>query len=431
MNIIRLPIIPLNVTRLLRRLVLIACALPFAAGCDTGERTPPGATLSVGDLLGGSDTVHTRAIEPREFTFPRDHGPHPVFRTEWWYFTGSLTTDDGRQLGYQLTFFRSALTDSASFAGAAAADSLSSVDATAGARSAWRSRHAWMAHFAVSDGGTGRFRTAEKFARGAAGLAGAEAAPLRVWLEDWSAVSLSADRSAVSVSDDRSAVSPLPAAFPLRLRASAAGIAIDLILEQGKPIVLHGERGLSRKGPEPGNASSYYSLTRMPTRGAVRTSAGTWTASGTSWLDREWSTSVLSPGVKGWDWLSLQLDDSTELMMYRLRRGDGTVDRFSAATFVAADGSTRGYAADEFLMSPTSMWRAPDGTAYPVGWHVEVQSLDLALEVTTPIESQELDLAVRYWEGMIRAHGTRAGRTVTGRGYLELTGYAGTSGRMR
>jgi predicted secreted hydrolase len=380
--------------------VVLPVALALATGCDQGERMLPAATLSIGELLGGSDTLHARAIEPRAFAFPQDHGPHAAFGTEWWYFTGNLTADDGRDLGYQLTFFRSALTDSASFARDPLAD-----------HSRWRTRHAFMAHFAVTDAGAGRFSAREKFARGAAGLAGAEAPPLRVWLDDWSAVSLSMST------------------FPLRLRASADDIAIDLVLEQGKPIVLQGERGLIRKGAEPGNASYYYSLTRMPTRGSVRTGAGTWTASGTSWLDREWSTSALSPRVSGWDWLSLQSTDSTELMIYRLRRADGSVDPFSAATFVAVDGSTRVFAADEFLMSATGAWRSPDGVAYPIGWRIEVPALELALEVTTPVENQELYHAVRYWEGMVRAHGTRAGRAVTARGYLEMTGYAGTPGR--
>ena len=412
-----------------------AAGLLLAAGCGNDVRTPPSATLSITELLGGSDTLHARAAGQREFTFPRDHGPHPGYRTEWWYFTGNVTAADGRELGYQLTFFRSALTDSASYA-----------RASGGERSALRGRHAYMAHFGVTDGGTGVFRAAEKFARGAAGLAGAEVggvagggvagggvagaeagriagatvaglpapAPprtsgaLRVWLEDWEAESVATST------------------FPLRLRARADDIAIDLLLERGKPIVLQGDRGLSRKGPEPGNASYYYSLTRMPTRGSIRTAAGTWNVSGLSWLDREWSTSVLSPGVTGWDWMSLQLSDSTELMLYRLRRSDGSVDPFSAATFVAPDGTTTGFAADAFTMVPTGEWRSAAGVSYPVAWHVAIPALDLELDVAAPVEDQELNLAVRYWEGMVRVTGSRGDRALTGRGYLEMTGHAGS-----
>ena len=419
---------------------LLLLVMTVAVACDASAPAPPGATMSVADLLGGADTLHARAIEPRAFTFPLDHGPHPDYRTEWWYFTGNLTTPDGRELGYQLTFFRSALTDSASYAaansaasgsdvatgggadvagatgaGAAAGAGATAVGGAAGAsapsRSPWRSRHAYMAHFAVSDAATGQFEAAERFARAAQGLAGATAEPLRIWLEDWSAESLNATT------------------FPLRLRASAGDIAIDLVVERGKPIVLQGDRGLSRKGPEPGNASYYYSMTRMPTRGTIRTAEGTWTASGTSWLDREWSTSVLSPGVTGWDWLSLQMDDSTELMMYRLRRADDAVDPFSAATFVAPDGSTRSIPASGFTMAPTRSWTSADGTAYPVAWRITVPALDLALDVAAAIDDQELNLAVRYWEGMVQATGTRAGGRVTGRGYLELTGYDSPANR--
>jgi predicted secreted hydrolase len=366
----------------------------IAAGCDGGSGAPAGATLDIADLLGGADTVHARATAPRVFAFPRDHGPHPSYRTEWWYFTGNLTADDGRELGYQLTFFRSALTDSASFA--ASSDEL---------RSPWRTRHAYMAHLAVTDAGAGDFHAAESFARGAMGLAGAEAAPLRVWLNAWSAASVSS------------------VTFPLRLHAATEDIAIDLILDSGKPVVLQGDRGLSRKGAEPGNASYYYSLTRIPTRGSIRSGSDTFDAIGTSWLDREWSTSVLSPDVAGWDWLALQLSDSTELMMYRLRRTDGSVDPFSAATFVEADGSAHGVAADAFTMTPTATWRSADGIAYPVGWHIVVPALGLLLDIATPVAHQELELSVRYWEGMVRARGTRNGAGVTARGYLEMTGY--------
>lgn len=388
---------------------MIPLVIAAAAACADGERLPSEATLSIEELLGGADTLHTRALAPREFVFPGDHGPHPEFRTEWWYFTGSLTSADGHELGYQLTFFRSALIDSASFANATLPPS---GDSTFD-RSAWRTRHAWMAHFAVTDPAAG-FHASGRFARDAVGLAGAGVSPFRVWLEDWTAESLSEATT-----------------FPVRLRARSGDVAIDLTLERGKPVVLQGERGLSRKGPERGNASYYYSLTRMPTRGTMRTAAGTYAVTGTSWLDREWSTSALSPGITGWDWMSLQLDDDTELMLYRLRRADGRADPFSAATFIAADGTTHALAADAFTMMPTDTWRAADGVEYPVAWHVEIPSLDIVLDVSTPVESQELTLAVRYWEGMVHARGTRADEPVSARGYLEMTGYAGTPGAVR
>jgi predicted secreted hydrolase len=341
----------------------------------------------------------------REFAFPRDHGPHPDFRTEWWYFTGNLTSEDGRELGYQLTFFRNALVDSTSFL----RSSLTGSDP-----SRWRTRHAFMAHFTVTDARDAHFRSAEMFARAAVGLAGAQSEPWQVWIGDWSAESLSKSGT-----------------FPLRLRAHAGDIAIDLILEQGGPVVLQGDRGLSRKGAEPGNASYYYSLTRMPTKGVITTRSGTHRVTGASWLDREWSTSVLPAGVSGWDWVSLQLDDATELMLYRLRRSDGTVDPFSAATLVTEEATTIAFAADEFTMIPTRIWRAADGVEYPVGWRVILPAQDLTIDVVAAIDDQELRHAVRYWEGMVRATGTHAGQPVSGRGYLEMTGYAGTPGPGR
>lgn len=384
-------------------LLIILTASLCGSACSDAPRTPARALFDIGDLLGGIDTLHARATGPRPFTFPADHGPHPEFRTEWWYFTGSLTAEGGREFGYQLTFFRNALTDSASF-----------LRAVAGERSPWRTRHAYMAHFAVTDAGSARFDSAEKFARGAAGLAGARASPLRVWVDDWSVESVSAS-----------------ATFPVRLQARAADIAVDLVLQQGKPVVLQGDRGLSRKGAEPGNASHYYSLTRMPASGTIRTRAGTHEVTGTSWLDREWSTSVLPQGVIGWDWLSLQLDDSTELMLYRLRRDDGTVDPFSAATFIAFDGAARAFGADEFDMIPVRVWRTADGVEYPVAWRIVLPALDLTADVSAAVDDQELNHAVRYWEGMVRARGTRAGRPTSGRGYLEMTGYAGSQDSAR
>jgi predicted secreted hydrolase len=359
------------------------------------------STLRLEELLGGTDTLHERAIEPRTFRFPTDHGPHPEFRTEWWYFTGNVTATDGRELAYHLTFFRSALMDSASFA--AGTD-------TARERSAWRTRHAYMAHFAVSDITGRRFEAAQRFGRAALDLAGARAQPFRVWIDDWHAAATRPDHDADM--------------FPIRLRAADSDVAINLILAAGKPPVLQGERGLSRKGPEKGNASYYYSHTRMPTRGTVSVGGRTYEVAGSSWLDREWSTSVLGPDLQGWEWMALQLADSTELMLYRLRRHDGTASPFSAATHIDAAGTATALPAHAFVMTPLRMWSSDiDGTVYPVAWRVQVPAFGLQLEIEAAFDAQEMDLAVRYWEGAVRIRGTRQGRDVTGRGFLEMTGF--------
>lgn len=403
---------------------VLALGVVTAAACTEPATTGDvRATLELAEVLGGADTLHARALAPRAFAFPADHGPHPEFRTEWWYFTGNVTAHDGRELGYQLTFFRSALTDTASYTaalggtrtldrtttldGTTTPDGTTALDGTTAPEpSPWRARHAYMAHFVVSDIHSARIHPAERFARAALGLAGAEPHPFRVWLEDWRA-----DGAATGT-------------FPLHLRAATEDVAIDLRLEQGKPVVLQGENGLSRKGAEPGNASYYYSITRMPTTGTIRVGGAAYDVSGYSWLDREWSTSVLSPELAGWDWMALQLDDGAELMLYRLRRHDGGTDPFSAGMHVAADATATPLGAADFAMTEERTWRSPlDGTTYPVDWRVRVPSLALDLAVRAAFDAQELALAVRYWEGAVRISGTRGDGSVGGRGYLEMTGY--------
>ncbi|HSJ05763.1 MAG TPA: lipocalin-like domain-containing protein [Longimicrobiales bacterium] len=391
-----------------RRCVVTTVVAACAACSPSGPAVPERATLELGDVLGGADTLHARAWAPRPFEFPADHGPHPEFRTEWWYFTGNVTSADGRAFGYQLTFFRSALADSASFAGRSGDES-----------SEWRARHAYMAHFAVSDLGGERIHAAERFARDALGLAGARAEPFRVWLEDWHATGAGP-------------AAPGNDIFPLRLRAHAGDVAIDLLLEQGRPIALQGEAGLSRKGPEPGNASYYYSITRMPTTGTIRVGRDVMDVRGRSWLDREWSTSVLGDGLVGWDWMALQLGDSSDLMLYRLRRHDGLADPHSAGLHVADDGTTTPLHAADFSMTATRTWRSPaSGAVYPVAWRVQVPQHGLDIDVTAAFADQELDLAVLYWEGAVRVAGHRHGERVDGRGYLEMTGYRADTPQRR
>ena len=363
------------------------------------DRTPVTARLSLADALGASDTAgYARALAPREFVFPEDHGPHPAFRTEWWYFTGHLEGDDGRRFGWQLTIFRSAL----------APDTIARA-------SAWATTQAYMAHFALTDVAGGAFHAFDRFARGAAGLAGAQADPFRVWLEDWVLES-----EAPRQDGDPAAI------FPLRVRARQDSIAIDLRLDAGqKPIVLHGDAGLSVKGSEPDNASYYYSFTRLPTSGEVRTTQGTTRVTGSSWFDREWSTSRLEAGVNGWDWFALQLEDGTDVMLFRLRREDGT-DALRGGTLVDAAGSTRTLSADAVDLSVVDAWASPiDGATYPARWRLRLPGVSMDLEIVPLLANQELDLAVRYWEGAVTVTGTRDGRPVRGRGYAELTGYAG------
>ncbi len=362
----------------------------LALVCCREPDLDPQASLSVSSALrAANDQGYARALEPREFRFPADHGPHPEFRTEWWYYTGNLETAEGRRFGFQLTFFRSALAPEMPVR-----------------ESAWATRQAWLAHFTVSDMQSGTFRSFERWSRGALGLAGAQGEPFRVWLKDWRAEGVSGE------------------APPMRILASEDGVGIDLVLQQGKPPVLQGERGLSRKSAEPGNASYYYSLTRMPAAGTVRVGNERFAVTGSAWMDREWSTSSLGRDQVGWDWFSLQLSDGSDLMLYRLRKKDGTADPSSSGTLIGPAGESRPLKLSDFAIANAGEWRSPrSGARYPAHWQLRIPSEELDLEVRPVLADQELNVSFRYWEGAVDVEGTHRGRPVQGRGYVELTGY--------
>jgi len=329
------------------------------------------------------------------FQFPRDHASHPEYRIEWWYYTGNVATASGRRFGYQLTFFRVG------------------VDQAPVNPSRWAVRDLYMAHLAVSDPQGRRYRYDERLSRGGPGLSGAAADRYAVWNDDWRA-GLNAQGQHV-------------------LAAAADRAAVELVLEPGKPPAINGTNGISQKGARPGNASHYYSLTRMPTRGTLVVDGERFEVEGESWMDHEFGTSFLEPEQQGWDWLSLQLGDGRELMLYQLRRSDGSRDPRSSGTLVDGTGRTTHLTAADFTLTPGRTFRAPSGAAYPVAWTVAVPSQQLTLDVTTPLDDQELatpGAGVTYWEGMIDVRGTARGAPVTGRGYLEMTGYKGSLGRV-
>jgi predicted secreted hydrolase len=351
------------------------------------------STLDVTDALSGeADPRFLRATTAREFDFPRDHGPHEGFRTEWWYLTANLFDAGGAAFGAQLTFFRNALAPPGA------------LDAS---RSELRDPHVWMAHFALSDERRGLFRAAERFAREGGGLAGARAVPFAVHVGDWRIESAGESFQ------------------PLRLGARQGELELALELEAREPPVLQGDAGLSAKGPEPGNASYYYSMPRLAARGRLRIGGREHAVTGDAWLDREWSTSALGPDLAGWDWFALQLDDGRELMVYRLRRKDGRTDPHSAGTLVAADGGVARLAADDVRITPLSTWTSPRGASYPGRWRLEIPGHALDLELRPRLDDQELALTVRYWEGAVTAAGRSGGAPVTGQGFVEMTGYDG------
>lgn len=369
-------------------LLIAGFSLSLTAYLFWPRNQPMANNIAVNAALGSGDNAgYQRAEQPRPFQFPADHGPHPQFRNEWWYATGNLTDAAGRQFGYQLTLFRIALSPTAP-----------AVD------SAWRTQQVYMGHFALTDVVNQRHYGFERFSRGALGLAGAQAEPFRVWLENWE---LAGGESGV---------------LPMRIRAQEDKIAIDLILSQGKPLTLQGDQGLSQKSADPGNASYYYSYSRLPTQGTIQINGQTFTVNGASWLDREWSTSALGPEQSGWDWFALHLDDGRELMFYRLRRKDNSTDVFSKGVLVAADGQTRLLRFGEVDLQPIGEWHSPQtGDRYPASWQLQVPAEQLNLTVTPKVADQEMRLTVRYWEGAVTVKGRAGDQEITGQGYLEMT----------
>ncbi len=334
---------------------------------------------------------YRKAIALPDWHFPEDFGPHNDYQTEWWYYTGNLKTEDDRPFGFQLTFFRQAI---------------SPTTATESASSAWRTHQIYSAHFTVSDLADKGFYVDERFSRSAIGLAGAEAMPYRVWLNDWSATELEPG--------------------VVRLQAQSEEVAIDLTVQQTRPPVLQGDRGLSIKGLEPGNASYYYSLVQQPTAGTVTIQGKSFPVQGKTWTDHEYSTSALTAGTVGWDWFSIQLEDGSALMLYQLRHEDGTPEITSAGTFVSASGETTHLNHDDWTIRVLKTWKSPRSKAvYPAQWQIRIPRLDLVLEGRSLLADQELNTSTAtYWEGATTFEGTRQDQPIRGEGYVELTGYA-------
>jgi len=379
-----------------------AAIFRYLSGDGSGAATRVAGTsvfLPVDDDAAG----FARAVEPGAIRFPDDLGPHDDYQTEWWYYTGNLATAQGRRFGFQLTFFRRALSPPA-----ADGESLQNGGGSKATRpSNWRTRQIYLAHFAVSDIDGGRFLHAESFSRGAVGLAGAAADPYAVWLEGWHARSISPGRVA--------------------LHADSDDAAIDLVLEETLPPVLHGDQGLSPKGPEPGNASYYYSIVRQKTSGTVTAGGRQYAVTGLSWKDHEYSTSALSTGTVGWDWFSLQFDDGTALMFFQIRREDGTLENASSGTFISADGTTRHLEKADWRLEVLEEWKSPEsGAVYPVKWRMNIAAIDLDITGGAMMADQEMNVSTTYWEGAAAFTGFRAGQPVTAEGYVEMTGYAET-----
>lgn len=371
--------------------ILLLAFLSFA--CEEKKVVTDDSGVSLSKAMGDVENENfNKAVEKRKFTFPDDHGPHPNFRTEWWYFTGNLTSDDNRKFGYQFTIFRTALSKE-----------------KPERNSDWNSNQIYMAHFAVTDIDGNKLYFNEKFSREGNKLAGAKANPFKVWLEDWQIIQT-----------ENKILFDLPV---LSINAKSEKFEINFKLEAVKPIVLQGDEGLSQKGKQPGNASYYYSYTRLKTEGKIILDGKEFSVNGFSWMDREWSTSALSEDQAGWDWFALQLDDNTEIMYYQMRKNDGTPDAFSKGAYVNKDGTSQLIKKDDVILNVNDYWKSPTGEEYPSGWRLQIPEKEIELTITSAIKNQLMDVAVRYWEGSVKIDGTKSGSKITGRGYVELTGY--------
>lgn len=341
----------------------------------------------------GSTAGFARATVPGAVEFPRDLGPHEAYQTEWWYYTGNLTGADGRPFGFQFTIFRSALTPQPTAVG-------SGADV-----SEFRTNQVYLAHFTVSDIANEQFYAHERFSRGAAGLAGAQAVPYRVWLEDWSVAEVGPGQ--------------------VQLTAVAGDVALNLTLTETLPPVLHGDGGLSAKGEEPGNASYYYSIVQQRAAGTVAIGDEVVDVTGLAWKDHEYSTSALSAGSVGWDWFSLQFDNGTAVMFFQIRREDGTLEPASSGSFITAGGEVVPLAREDWQMEVRDTWTSPtSGGTYPAGWRIVVPKIGLDITGAPQMPNQELNVSTVYWEGAVAYRGELAGEAVTAVGYTEMTGYA-------
>jgi predicted secreted hydrolase len=330
-----------------------------------------------------------------QFEFPRDHHAHREFKTEWWYFTGNLFDADGHRFGYELTFFRQGIQPAAERDPDASRFVVDDLK---------------LAHFAITDVGGQRFRFEQKTSRGAFGEAGFDDAKRLAWIDNWT---LAATGDGV-----------------FDLTASSESGTLRLHLSSAKPPIIHGENGVSVKAAGSSSASHYYSIPRLETTGEIIVNGAAHTVHGETWFDHEWSSSQLGKGQVGWDWICVQWEDGAALMLYRMRLENGGVDPSSSGTWIAPDGTATHLRASDFQMTPGAFWKsAASGAQYPIAWKIMLPAQHAEFTVKAALEDQELKLGpITYWEGAIDAVGTRDGNAIKGRGYLELTGYAGKLG---
>jgi predicted secreted hydrolase len=333
---------------------------------------------------------YRNALPGYRYRFPQDHFNHPDFQTEWWYYTGNVKSEDGHRFGFELTFFRQG------------------VDRNSKTPSTWEVRDLYLAHLALSDLDGVKFLQAERTNRAGPGIAGVSDTDGRIWNGNWQ-IAWRSDGQMLQAIDER--------------------FALHFTLESAKPPVVHGENGVSQKAEGTGHASHYISLTRLNTKGEIELGGRKFAVTGAAWMDHEFFTNQLEAGQVGWDWMSIQLQDNTELMLFHIRRKDGSIDPYSAGTYVDARGESTHLRRDDFTLEPAgATWMSPATRAvYPVRWKISVPKLGIAFEASTQLPSQELASAAgfvpAYWEGAEVFAGTKGRSLIGGVGYLEMTGY--------
>ncbi len=342
-----------------------------------------------------------RALPGKIFSFPQDHFSHPEFKTEWWYYSGHLQSQDRdkKSYGYQLTFFRTGLRRE-----------------TKNQKSKWSIQSLYFAHFALTDESKKRFEYREKISRGSLGEAGASSytkdeKTFRVWIEDWFLEGKG------------------PSMETQLLKAGDKEFGIELMLMPEKKPVIHGQNGISQKGEGEGYASHYYSISRLKTEGKILQKKEEVPVEGISWMDHEFGSSQLREYQVGWDWFSIQLNNGIDLMFYQIRQQDGKIDPYSSGTIIFPDGNHQHLSLKDFQIEVLNNWKSQkSGATYPARWRVKVPHHQIDMLLTPTVKDQELitkeSTRVTYWEGSVKVEGIDQGNPIKGMGYVELTGYA-------
>jgi predicted secreted hydrolase len=373
--------------------LLFVLVIATIVSCADDQPVIKGVAMSVTETLSSQDASgYLKADKVRTFQFPEDHADHPLYKNEWWYFTGNLETAEGRGFGYQFTLFRSVLSPD-----------------TPQSHSAWSGNQVYLAHIALSDLQEGKFYHEEQFSRAVLDIAGVDTSPFRLHIGQWLVEGIDVDSAGK---------------FKLSMQVNAEEFALTLQLENTHLPVLHGEQGLSAKSPSPGNASYYYSYPALKSSGQVHLADQQYPVTGKSWYDHEWSTSSLEDDQSGWDWFSIQLSDGSELMVFQLRNKDQQAKNYYYGSYIDKMGKLETLGKDGISIEVISAWESPDtGVSYPSRWKIGIPGKELVLDVQPRMPNQEMNMSFRYWEGAISITGMSSGSRISGLGYAELTGY--------